>query len=1047
MFRNISMRKRNYLASCSITVFIFLTLQLNAQNKGYVAKVSTAPIIDGVLDDVWSEAIAYPIDHNYTGTIDDADDCSATWRALWDDDNLYVMAEVTDNMLQNSGPNADKFWVHDCFEIFFDMLNEKNGVATDHEPDDDKYQYRFIYGLDDEPIFEQPPVTGMVNVSLDTEKGYNIEILLPWSTLIGPHPFGELIIGRSIGTEFQVADLDDEPEEWMPDGNLLWNNPTGDAMKRASSFGTIILVENNLPDATAPSTITDLTAEVLGATEVALTWTSKGDDGDVGLVDSYDIRYSTEPINEENWENTVQVEDEVAPLISGSAQNFTITGLAGGTVYNIGIKSLDEAGNSSPLSNVVTVETDPADEINPAAITDLAIIDPRPISLKITWTAPGDDENEGTALVYDIRYSTSELTENNWEEASVVTNIPDPGIAGTQQSMIIIGLSPETSYYIGIRTTDEQYNSSELSNIALGTTAAQVISARTPMDQFIGTNAFIDDPLDKMQALGFIREYHPWNWDEGDIGSTGGNVIEYPGFPNNENAWNPSYAGGGWNFDAYYKKLVDAGITVSPCVMGSTRWMNETRDFPSNNKPVREGLSTTDPHSYKEHADHMFQYAARYGSTEVADELLKLADNQPRISGLGYIRYLENWNEPDGDWDGPDAEFSPEELAAMGSADRDGHESSMGTTYGVKNADPNIKLVMGGTAGQSIDYIERMRTWSMESRADKTFIYDVINVHKYTWNESPEDGGIKELMQSIVDYRDQFLPDVEVWITEFGWDSGESDTKFSCLSIGTYDKEEVQAQWMVRTYLLLAASGVDRAAQFMLRDTDSDGLGWFQTCGLVHEKNDWSPKTSWYYVYTMRNILKGTYFAGEVNSFNEDILLYKFQNAESDTTIYALWAKTSDGSVIENYRLNLVDEPDSITLREMIPGSTQGIATSLNLDPRTKQTSVDVSERPVFIVTTHNASTDTNSENLQQIDAVVYPNPAEDKLHIRLKGNIGEQTYVSLYNLQGQKIILDEPLMKSSTYMEMDITGVQAGIYILEIETGSVNVFKRIIKH
>lgn len=1041
------MRNRLILVCCCISLLFFFGGQIQAQNKGYVARASVAPVMDGVADDVWSEAIAYPIEHNYTGTIDDAVDCSATWRALWDDDNLYILAEVSDDNLKNSGTGAEKFWVHDCFEIFFDMLNEKNGVETGHEADDDKYQYRFIYGLDDEPIFEQPPATGLVNVSVATEKGYNIEILLPWATLIGTHPFGDVIIGRSIGAEFQIGDLDDNPEEWMPDGNLLWNNPTGDGLKRASSFGTIILVNDNLPDATAPSEIDDLAATVLSATEVNLTWTSKGDDGDVGLAESYDIRYTTESINEDNWDDATQVPEAIAPLISGSSQSMIVTGLVGGTVYYMGMKTLDEAGNASPISNIINVETDPADIIKPAVISDLTISDQRPISLKISWTAPGDDDNEGKALVYDIRYATTAITEDNWEEAKSATNIPEPMAAGTEQSMIIIGLKPATTYYIAIKATDEQYNTSGLSNIATAATSEQVVSARTAMDQFIGTNAFIDDPLDKMQALGFIREYHSWNWDEGDIGAGGGNVIEYPGFPGNLNAWNPSYAGGGWDFDAYYKKLVDAGITVAPVVQGTPKWMNETRDFPFNNKPVKEGLSTTDPHSYKEHADHMFQYAARYGSTEVADGLLKLAESQPRVSGLGYIQYLENWNEPDRTWEGLDAYFSAEELAAMGSADRDGHESTMGSTFGVKNADPHMKLVMGGTAGQSIEYIDRMRTWSMENRTDKTFIFDVINVHKYTWNESPEDGGLKELMQAIVDYRDQFLPDVEVWITEFGWDSGEFETNFSCPAIGNYDKEEVQAQWMVRGYLLLAASGVDRAAQFMLRDVDKDGKTQFETCGLVNEKNDWSPKTSWYYVYTMRNILAGTYFAGEENSFNDQILLYKFQNAEADTTIYAIWANTSDGTIIEDYKLNLVDEPGSITLWEMMPGSTDGTSTVLSLDPRTKQTSVDVSERPVFVVCTNNSPTGSPAKSLQQIDVVVFPNPAEDMIKIRMTGNCGEQASVSLFNIHGQMIMQDNQLLRSNADLEMVMSGMETGIYLLKVETGTGKIVKRVIKH
>jgi hypothetical protein len=35
------------------------------------------------------------------------------------------------------------------------------------------------------------------------------------------------------------------------------------------------------------------------------------------------------------------------------------------------------------------------------------------------------------------------------------------------------------------------------------------------MDELIGTNAFIDDPIDRMVAVGFVREYHSWAWDAG----------------------------------------------------------------------------------------------------------------------------------------------------------------------------------------------------------------------------------------------------------------------------------------------------------------------------------------------------------------------------------------------------------------------------------------------------------------------------------------------------------------------------------------------------
>ena len=285
---------------------------------GYITRAIEPPSIDGSRDDIWNGANSYSIDYNYNGTSDGSGDLTANWYGLWDTVNLYLLLEVTDDIVRNSGQNAEKYWIHDCFEVFLDMLNEKNGVETGDNPTDDKYQYRFIYGLDNEPIPEQPPSEGVVSVSKATANGYIIEIKMPWSTLIGTYPVGPVIIGRSIGAEFQVADLDNNPEEWMPDANFLWNNPTGEGMKRADKFGTLILVENNLPDTVAPEPVNDLAAETLSAIEAILRWTSPGDDGSVGLAWAYDIRYNTDSITESNWLSSSLVNNTPSPKIAGT---------------------------------------------------------------------------------------------------------------------------------------------------------------------------------------------------------------------------------------------------------------------------------------------------------------------------------------------------------------------------------------------------------------------------------------------------------------------------------------------------------------------------------------------------------------------------------------------------------------------------------------------------------------------------------------------------------------------------------------------------------
>jgi len=105
-------------------------------------------------------------------------------------------------------------------------------------------------------------------------------------------------------------------------------------------------------------------------TSVTLNWTAPGDDGSSGTAAEYDIRYSTSPITEQNWDQVSQAEDEPTPQIAGSDETFTISGLIPNTTYYFALKASDEVPNWSALSNVASVTT--LDTEAPAAIVDLA---------------------------------------------------------------------------------------------------------------------------------------------------------------------------------------------------------------------------------------------------------------------------------------------------------------------------------------------------------------------------------------------------------------------------------------------------------------------------------------------------------------------------------------------------------------------------------------------------------------------------------------------------------------------------------------------------
>jgi hypothetical protein len=475
------------------------------------------------------------------------------------------------------------------------------------------------------------------------------------------------------------------------------------------------------------------------------------------------------------------------------------------------------------------------------------------------------------------------------------------------------------------------------------------------MDSFIGINGFVDDLIERIAACGHLREYHSWQWDEGNQDTS------YPGYPNHQLAWSPSWVSGpgwAWDFDAFYRQLKDAGVEAAPCFQGCALYMVGFDKERVDEKPVA-GQDATQPRSYIAHASYLFQFAARYGGTRCDETLLKLKPGQPARSGLGLVRYIENWNEPDKWWKDRAAYFSPVELAAMCSADYDGHRRTLGAAVGVKNADPNMKFVMGGLARPEIEYLKAMKLWA-EFHREGDFPADVINLHHYsndtggqggnpTTGISPEADGLRERFERIVRWRDRSLPGKEGWVSEFGYDTNPGSTQ-RAPAIGDADAEEVQGRWIVRSYLALAAAGVDRVQLYMLRDVNAANTVQYDSSGLTAEKrNQHRPKRSWHYVATLRHVLRGTRFESEIPSGDANVRIYRFRSeAAPSREVYAVWCPTSDSTEVRDFSLPLPNATTA-TLTTLEPQSETGRSTSLTVEAG--KVTLCVGESPVFVTT------------------------------------------------------------------------------------------------
>ncbi len=205
------------------------------------------------------------------------------------------------------------------------------------------------------------------------------------------------------------------------------------------------------PDAVPPGAIQDLT--VVSATEsgVTLTWTAPGDDGDKGRAAAYDLRYSLDPLPA-GWDSATVVPGLAAPGLAGRADTAQVTDLVFGLTYFFALRTLDDAGNASGLSNVVEVET--GDTEPPGQVTDLGVATIEPHAVSLRFTAPGDDGDQGTATAYELRYAAVPVTEATWEAAAPVPDLPTPHPAGTAETARATGLTPETTYHFALRARD-----------------------------------------------------------------------------------------------------------------------------------------------------------------------------------------------------------------------------------------------------------------------------------------------------------------------------------------------------------------------------------------------------------------------------------------------------------------------------------------------------------------------------------------------------------------------------------------------------------------
>ena len=323
-------------------------------------------------------------------------------------------------------------------------------------------------------------------------------------------------------------------------------------------------------------------------------------------------------------------------------------------------------------------------------------------------------------------------------------------------------------------------------------------------------------------------------------------------------------------YDEIFRSYRDNGLFTMPYLFLTPKYL-----VPKGAKG--DGV-TYPPTDMSKYGEFVFQAVARYGSRKHTPAELLTND---KISGLGLIDTYELWNEADlndpnwGSWRGVFTDYYV--------MYRFGAEA-------VKKADPNAKVANGGWSGMDVPLMETMRSYKYADGKCPLDFTDVLSVHYYSFRVAPElatlnsnmyrDGvplqqqTFEHELDALVAWRDRVKPEMPIWMSETGYDSG-----------GPHGVDErLQACWLPRDLMMILASGIDKVQVF--RETGSGG-SLFSASGVI--RDDGSLKPSWFTYATLIRQLDGvTQRATKVPFDDGNVRVYLWKRG--DKTILTAWA-------------------------------------------------------------------------------------------------------------------------------------------------------------
>ena len=265
---------------------------------------------------------------------------------------------------------------------------------------------------------------------------------------------------------------------------------------------------------------------------------------------------------------------------------------------------------------------------------------------------------------------------------------------------------------------------------------------------------------------------------------------------------------------------------------------------------------------------------------------------------------------------------------------------------GLREGDPKLKIVSCAVqAGKADGYCEPIDVLKGEDKS-----YDVINLHQYaflsawpTYERSyPENEKIEFLrqLQKGLDWRRGNAPGKQVWLTEFGYDS--STTKPDAKNPkwkGCTDLQ--QAQWIVRSFLVMSELDLQRAYLYFFDDNDQPSV--HASSGVTRHLE---PKPSY---WAMRHLYQslGDYRLNKVIEKKDGgACVFEFVNGKkANQIVWAAWLASGTNEESEK----VMKLPGKLIKAERMPLTESENAGAVIDVQKDRSAKVPLTESPIYI--------------------------------------------------------------------------------------------------